>query len=97
MWYLSFPLFFLSLHVPPPSPTNPHAGLNSSAASVANSGRCEGDLRIGDRVLVAGQRIGAIKFFGTTNFAPGNSPVQSLLNLNSLEYQRFKNLHVNKT
>uniref|UniRef100_A0A4W2ENG1 CAP-Gly domain containing linker protein family member 4 n=1 Tax=Bos indicus x Bos taurus TaxID=30522 RepID=A0A4W2ENG1_BOBOX len=45
--------------------------LNSSAASVANSGRCEGDLRIGDRVLVAGQRIGAIKFFGTTNFAPG--------------------------
>ncbi|XP_006061115.3 CAP-Gly domain-containing linker protein 4 [Bubalus kerabau] len=47
------------------------AGLNSSAASVANSGRCEGDLRIGDRVLVAGQRIGAIKFFGTTNFAPG--------------------------
>ncbi|XP_020741893.2 CAP-Gly domain-containing linker protein 4 isoform X1 [Odocoileus virginianus] len=47
------------------------AGLNSSAASVANSGRCEGDLRIGDRVLVAGQRIGTIKFFGTTNFAPG--------------------------
>ncbi|XP_040080085.1 CAP-Gly domain-containing linker protein 4 [Oryx dammah] len=47
------------------------AGLNSSAASVANSGRCEGDLRIGDRVLVAGQRIGAIKFFGTTSFAPG--------------------------
>ncbi|KAF4016489.1 hypothetical protein G4228_008375 [Cervus hanglu yarkandensis] len=46
-------------------------GLNSSAASVANSGRCEGDLRIGDRVLVAGQRIGTIKFFGTTNFAPG--------------------------
>ncbi|KAI4587403.1 hypothetical protein MJG53_005190 [Ovis ammon polii x Ovis aries] len=46
-------------------------GLNSSAASVANSGRCEGDLRIGDRVLVAGQRIGAIKFFGTTSFAPG--------------------------
>ncbi|XP_055256079.1 CAP-Gly domain-containing linker protein 4 isoform X2 [Moschus berezovskii] len=47
------------------------AGLNSSAASVANSGRCEGGLRIGDRVLVAGQRIGTIKFFGTTNFAPG--------------------------
>ncbi|KAI4577387.1 hypothetical protein MJT46_003222 [Ovis ammon polii x Ovis aries] len=48
-----------------------NTGLNSSAASVANSGRCEGDLRIGDRVLVAGQRIGAIKFFGTTSFAPG--------------------------
>nr|XP_036865298.1 CAP-Gly domain-containing linker protein 4 [Manis javanica]XP_036865299.1 CAP-Gly domain-containing linker protein 4 [Manis javanica]XP_036865300.1 CAP-Gly domain-containing linker protein 4 [Manis javanica]XP_036865301.1 CAP-Gly domain-containing linker protein 4 [Manis javanica]XP_036865302.1 CAP-Gly domain-containing linker protein 4 [Manis javanica]XP_036865303.1 CAP-Gly domain-containing linker protein 4 [Manis javanica]XP_036865304.1 CAP-Gly domain-containing linker protein 4 [Manis len=47
------------------------AGLNSSATSVAPSGRCEGELHLGDRVLVVGQRIGTIKFFGTTNFAPG--------------------------
>ncbi|XP_007937006.1 CAP-Gly domain-containing linker protein 4 [Orycteropus afer afer] len=47
------------------------AGLNSSATSVANSTRCEGELHLGDRVLVVGQRIGTIKFFGTTNFAPG--------------------------
>ncbi|XP_006197305.1 CAP-Gly domain-containing linker protein 4 isoform X1 [Vicugna pacos] len=47
------------------------AGLNSSATSVANNTRCEGELRLGDRVLVVGQRIGTVKFFGTTNFAPG--------------------------
>ncbi|XP_077630284.1 CAP-Gly domain-containing linker protein 4 isoform X1 [Crocuta crocuta] len=47
------------------------AGLNSSAASVANNSRCSGELRLGDRVLVVGQRIGVIRFFGTTNFAPG--------------------------
>uniref|UniRef100_A0A8C5XHD2 CAP-Gly domain containing linker protein family member 4 n=1 Tax=Microcebus murinus TaxID=30608 RepID=A0A8C5XHD2_MICMU len=47
------------------------AGLNSSATSVANNTRCEGELHLGDRVLVVGQRIGTIKFFGTTNFAPG--------------------------
>lgn len=47
------------------------AGLNSSATSVANSSRCEGELQPGDRVLVVGQRIGTIRFFGTTNFAPG--------------------------
>ncbi|XP_015443598.1 CAP-Gly domain-containing linker protein 4 isoform X1 [Pteropus alecto] len=47
------------------------AGLNSSATSVANNTRCEGELQLGDRVLVVGQRIGTIKFFGTTNFAPG--------------------------
>ncbi|XP_004418240.1 PREDICTED: CAP-Gly domain-containing linker protein 4 isoform X1 [Ceratotherium simum simum] len=47
------------------------AGLNSSATSIANNTRCEGELRLGDRVLVVGQRIGTIKFFGKTNFAPG--------------------------
>ncbi|XP_077008616.1 CAP-Gly domain-containing linker protein 4 isoform X1 [Tamandua tetradactyla] len=46
-------------------------GLNSSATSVASNTRCEGELQLGDRVLVVGQRIGTIKFFGTTNFAPG--------------------------
>ncbi|XP_010602988.1 CAP-Gly domain-containing linker protein 4 isoform X1 [Fukomys damarensis] len=47
------------------------AGLNSSATSIANNTHREGELRLGDRVLVVGQRVGTIKFFGTTNFAPG--------------------------
>ncbi|XP_020010119.2 CAP-Gly domain-containing linker protein 4 [Castor canadensis] len=47
------------------------AGLNSSATSVANNTRHEGELHLGERVLVVGQRVGTIKFFGTTNFAPG--------------------------
>uniref|UniRef100_A0A8C9GV41 CAP-Gly domain containing linker protein family member 4 n=1 Tax=Piliocolobus tephrosceles TaxID=591936 RepID=A0A8C9GV41_9PRIM len=47
------------------------AGLNSSATSTANNSRCEGELRVGERVLVVGQRLGTIRFFGTTNFAPG--------------------------
>lgn len=47
------------------------AGLNSSATCVANTAR-GGELHLGDRVLVVGQRVGTIKFFGTTNFAPGH-------------------------
>ncbi|XP_066122916.1 CAP-Gly domain-containing linker protein 4 isoform X3 [Saccopteryx bilineata] len=47
------------------------AGLNSSATSAADSSRCEGELQLGERVLVVGQRVGTIRFFGTTNFAPG--------------------------
>ncbi|XP_003473054.1 CAP-Gly domain-containing linker protein 4 [Cavia porcellus] len=46
-------------------------GLNSSATSIVNNTRREGELHLGDRVLVVGQRVGTIKFFGTTNFAPG--------------------------
>ncbi|KFO23316.1 CAP-Gly domain-containing linker protein 4 [Fukomys damarensis] len=48
-----------------------NTGLNSSATSIANNTHREGELRLGDRVLVVGQRVGTIKFFGTTNFAPG--------------------------
>ncbi|XP_006835344.1 PREDICTED: CAP-Gly domain-containing linker protein 4 [Chrysochloris asiatica] len=48
-----------------------NTGPNSSTTSVANKTSCEGELHLGDRVLVVGQRIGTIKFFGTTNFAPG--------------------------
>ncbi|XP_004686094.1 PREDICTED: CAP-Gly domain-containing linker protein 4 [Condylura cristata] len=47
------------------------AGLSSSATSIANNPRGEGELHLGDRVLVVGQRLGTVKFFGTTNFAPG--------------------------
>lgn len=95
MCFLSFPLFFL-FSCPAPFPHQPQTGLNSSATSIANSTSCEGELRLGDRVLVVGQRIGTIKFFGTTNFAPGNSSVYSLPNLNPLEYKRSKMLRVNE-
>lgn len=55
----------------PSLPSRASAGLNSSAPSVASNARRDGELRLGDRVLVVGQRVGTIKFFGTTNFAPG--------------------------
>ncbi|XP_045834644.1 CAP-Gly domain-containing linker protein 4 isoform X2 [Meles meles] len=47
------------------------AGLSSSGACAANNSRCAGEPHLGDRVLVVGQRFGTVKFFGTTNFAPG--------------------------
>uniref|UniRef100_A0A8C7ES55 CAP-Gly domain containing linker protein family member 4 n=1 Tax=Neovison vison TaxID=452646 RepID=A0A8C7ES55_NEOVI len=47
------------------------AGLSSSGACVAINSRCAGEPHLGDRVLVVGQRVGTVKFFGTTNFAPG--------------------------
>lgn len=56
---------------PSPSlPSRASAGLNSSVTSVANNSR-QGELHPGERVLVVGQRVGTIRFFGTTNFAPG--------------------------
>ncbi|XP_057626842.1 CAP-Gly domain-containing linker protein 4 isoform X1 [Chionomys nivalis] len=55
----------------PSLPSRASAGLNSSAPSSASNARRDGELRLGERVLVVGQRVGTIKFFGTTNFAPG--------------------------
>ncbi|XP_051037794.1 CAP-Gly domain-containing linker protein 4 isoform X2 [Phodopus roborovskii] len=55
----------------PSLPSRASAGLNSSVPSTANNTCHEGELRLGERVLVVGQRVGTIKFFGTTNFAPG--------------------------
>ncbi|CAK6434945.1 unnamed protein product [Pipistrellus nathusii] len=55
----------------PSEPSRASAGLNSSASSGGNSARPAGELQLGDRVLVVGQRLGTIRFFGTTNFAPG--------------------------
>nr|XP_045005378.1 CAP-Gly domain-containing linker protein 4 [Jaculus jaculus]XP_045005379.1 CAP-Gly domain-containing linker protein 4 [Jaculus jaculus] len=60
-----------TLRKSPSLPSRATAGLSSSATSAANSSR-QGELRLGDRVLVVGQRVGTIKFFGTTNFAPGH-------------------------
>uniref|UniRef100_G3WCS1 CAP-Gly domain containing linker protein family member 4 n=1 Tax=Sarcophilus harrisii TaxID=9305 RepID=G3WCS1_SARHA len=45
------------------------AGSTTSATSLGN--KREEEVRVGDRVLVVGQRIGTVRFFGTTNFAPG--------------------------
>ncbi|XP_039642269.1 CAP-Gly domain-containing linker protein 4-like isoform X1 [Perca fluviatilis] len=47
------------------------AGLRSRTPS-ANSSVCGGpEVRLGERVLVVGQRTGVVKFYGKTSFAPG--------------------------
>ncbi|NWU22427.1 CLIP4 protein, partial [Dyaphorophyia castanea] len=45
------------------------AGLYSSPATRKNA--LDGEIRVGDRVLVVGQRTGTVRFCGTTKFAPG--------------------------
>ncbi|XP_008054187.1 CAP-Gly domain-containing linker protein 4 [Carlito syrichta] len=55
----------------PSLPSRASTGSQSSAASTVANPRGEGELRPGERVLVVGQRMGTIRFFGTTNFAPG--------------------------
>uniref|UniRef100_A0A8D0GPQ8 CAP-Gly domain containing linker protein family member 4 n=1 Tax=Sphenodon punctatus TaxID=8508 RepID=A0A8D0GPQ8_SPHPU len=51
--------------------SKPSAGPNSAAPSTKRNPFDEGDIELGDRVLVVGQRTGAVRFYGTTNFAPG--------------------------
>ncbi|XP_054862023.1 CAP-Gly domain-containing linker protein 4 isoform X2 [Amphiprion ocellaris] len=47
------------------------AGLRSRTPS-GSSSLCEGsEVRIGERVLVVGQRTGVVQFYGKTSFAPG--------------------------
>ncbi|XP_039992667.1 CAP-Gly domain-containing linker protein 4-like isoform X1 [Xiphias gladius] len=47
------------------------AGLRSRTPS-ASSSACEGpEVRLGERVLVVGQRTGVVQFYGKTSFAPG--------------------------
>ncbi|NXB62243.1 CLIP4 protein, partial [Struthidea cinerea] len=45
------------------------AGLYSSPATRKNA--LDGEIQVGDRVLVVGQRTGIVRFCGTTKFAPG--------------------------
>ncbi|NXY07748.1 CLIP4 protein, partial [Pteruthius melanotis] len=45
------------------------AGLYSSPAMRKNA--LDGEIQVGDRVLVVGQRTGTVRFCGTTKFAPG--------------------------
>ncbi|KAM9842762.1 CAP-Gly domain-containing linker protein 4 [Aulostomus maculatus] len=55
----------------PGIPANTSASLRSRTPS-ASSSVCEGpELRLGDRVLVVGQRTGVVQFYGKTSFAPG--------------------------
>ncbi|XP_016152674.1 PREDICTED: CAP-Gly domain-containing linker protein 4 [Ficedula albicollis] len=45
------------------------AGLYSSPTTRKNA--LDGEIQVGDRVLVVGQRTGTVRFYGTTKFAPG--------------------------
>ncbi|NXB22676.1 CLIP4 protein, partial [Rhagologus leucostigma] len=45
------------------------AGLYSSPTTRKNA--VDGEIQVGDRVLVVGQRTGTVRFCGTTKFAPG--------------------------
>nr|XP_056709127.1 CAP-Gly domain-containing linker protein 4 [Euleptes europaea] len=44
---------------------------NSTFPSTRRNPFVEGEIQIGDRVLVVGQRTGIVRFYGTTKFAPG--------------------------
>ncbi|KAG7466066.1 hypothetical protein MATL_G00160910 [Megalops atlanticus] len=49
------------------TPAGPRARTPSASSSV-----CEGtEVRLGERVLVVGQRTGVVRFYGKTSFAPG--------------------------
>ncbi|NWS36146.1 CLIP4 protein, partial [Polioptila caerulea] len=45
------------------------AGLYSSPTMRKNA--LDGEIQVGERVLVVGQRTGTVRFYGTTKFAPG--------------------------
>ncbi|NXA83330.1 CLIP4 protein, partial [Thryothorus ludovicianus] len=45
------------------------AGLYSSPTTRKNA--LDGEIQVGERVLVVGQRTGTVRFYGTTKFAPG--------------------------
>nr|XP_060610111.1 CAP-Gly domain-containing linker protein 4 isoform X2 [Anolis sagrei ordinatus] len=47
------------------------AGENYTLPSARRNPFDEGEIQIGDRVLVVGQRTGIVRFHGTTKFAPG--------------------------
>ncbi|CAK6962080.1 CAP-Gly domain-containing linker protein 4-like isoform X1 [Scomber scombrus] len=60
-----------ALRSSPGSTSLPPAGPRSRTPS-ASSSVCEGpEVRLGERVLVVGQRTGVVQFYGKTNFAPG--------------------------
>ncbi|KAM9272865.1 CAP-Gly domain-containing linker protein 4 isoform 2-T4 [Cariama cristata] len=47
------------------------SGLYSSSPATRKNPFDEGEIQVGDRVLVVGQRTGTVRFCGTTKFAPG--------------------------
>lgn len=48
---------------------------NNTFLSAKQNALDEGEIQIGERVLVVGQRTGIVRFYGTTKFAPGNFTV----------------------
>ncbi|XP_037751504.1 CAP-Gly domain-containing linker protein 4 isoform X2 [Chelonia mydas] len=46
-------------------------GLNNASPSTRKNPFDEGEIQLGDKVLVVGQRTGTVRFYGTTKFAPG--------------------------
>lgn len=48
---------------------------NNTFLSAKQNAFDEGEIQIGERVLVVGQRTGIVRFYGTTKFAPGNFTV----------------------
>ncbi|XP_010864491.2 CAP-Gly domain-containing linker protein 4 isoform X2 [Esox lucius] len=57
---------------PPPARSNPNSSLIVPRTLSASSSVGEGpEVRLGERVLVVGQRTGVVRFYGKTNFAPG--------------------------
>ncbi|PKU41830.1 cap-gly domain-containing linker protein 4 [Limosa lapponica baueri] len=53
------------------APSKISAGLYSSSLATRKHPFGEGEIQVGDRVLVVGQRTGTVRFCGTTKFAPG--------------------------
>uniref|UniRef100_A0A4W5QGK5 CAP-Gly domain containing linker protein family member 4 n=1 Tax=Hucho hucho TaxID=62062 RepID=A0A4W5QGK5_9TELE len=52
--------------------SKPSERLPRSRTPSASSSVCDGpEVRLGERVLVVGQRTGVVRFYGKTNFAPG--------------------------
>ncbi|XP_020648782.3 CAP-Gly domain-containing linker protein 4 [Pogona vitticeps] len=56
---------------PPSVASKPLTGGNNTFPSARRNLFDEGEIQIGDRVLVVGQRTGTVRFYGTTKFAPG--------------------------
>ncbi|XP_074845929.1 CAP-Gly domain-containing linker protein 4 [Carettochelys insculpta] len=46
-------------------------GQNNASPSTRRNPFDEGEIQVGDKVLVVGQRTGVVRFYGTTKFAPG--------------------------
>ncbi|XP_019731670.1 CAP-Gly domain-containing linker protein 4 isoform X2 [Hippocampus comes] len=62
----------LGLHHSSGMAANATAGYRSQTPSASSSVHDGPEMRLGDRVLVAGQRTGVVHFYGKTSFAPGH-------------------------
>lgn len=60
-----------AIHSSPDNTALPPAGLRSRTPSASSSVFEGPEVRLGERVLVVGQRTGVVQFYGKTNFAPG--------------------------